>query len=70
MSDYSGYKWIKVVPYKMNPDKSWEERYHELEKHHIQETMFLIEEIRKVVDEAKRIKEYNLEKLCHQKTLE
>ena len=43
------YRWIKVSPYKLNHELSWEERYKSLEKHHIEETTFLIEEIRKLV---------------------
>lgn len=46
--DYSGYKWIKVKNFKFDPTKSWEENYKALEKHHNEETMFLIEEIRKL----------------------
>ena len=45
----STYKWIKVKPYRMNELLSWEERYRELEKHHIDETNFLIKKIRDIV---------------------
>lgn len=45
----NSYKWIKVKPYKMNDSLSWEERYRELEKHHIDETNFLINKIREVI---------------------
>jgi hypothetical protein len=45
----STYKWIKVKPYYMNELLSWEERYKELEKHHIDETNFLIKKIRDIV---------------------
>ncbi len=45
----STYKWIKVKSYKMNEQLSWEERYKELEKHHIDETNFLIKKIRDIV---------------------
>ena len=45
----STYKWIKVKPYHMNEHLSWEERYKELEKHHIDETGFLIKKIRDIV---------------------
>jgi hypothetical protein len=45
----STYKWIKVKPYHMNELLSWEERYKELEKHHIDETNFLIKKIRDIV---------------------
>lgn len=43
------YKWIKVKPYKMNEELSWEERYREFEKHHIDETNFLIDKVRTLV---------------------
>ena len=46
MNKYDGYKWIKVKNFKFDPDKSWEENYKELENHHIEETTFLINEIR------------------------
>lgn len=43
------YKWIKVKKYSMKEDLSWEERYKELEQHHLEETTFLIEKIREIV---------------------
>ncbi|GJD22481.1 hypothetical protein RIVM261_074370 [Rivularia sp. IAM M-261] len=43
------YKWIKVKRYKDDETKSWEERYKELEKHHLEETNFLITKIREIV---------------------
>ncbi len=43
------YKWIKVKHYKDDVTKSWEERYKELEKHHLEETNFLITKIREIV---------------------
>jgi hypothetical protein len=46
MTDYSGYSWIKVKRYKMDESLSWEERYKQLEQHHIEETQFLIDEVR------------------------
>jgi hypothetical protein len=48
--DYSGYKWIKVKHYKMDESLSWEERYHQLEQHHIEETTFLIETVRELAN--------------------
>jgi hypothetical protein len=48
--DYSEYKWIRVKPYYIDPDKSWKERYADLEKHHIEETTFLIEKIRELAE--------------------
>jgi len=43
------YKWIKVKKYEMNPHQTWEERYKDLEKHHLEETQFLIDKIREIV---------------------
>ncbi len=45
------YKWIKVKAYKMNEDITWEQRYHELEKHHLAETNFLIQQVRDLVNQ-------------------
>lgn len=44
------YSWIKVRPYKMDPHLSWEQRHYELEKHHVEETTFLINHIKKTTD--------------------
>lgn len=43
------YKWIKVKKYVDNEALSWEERYKRLEKHHLEETNFLIDKIREIV---------------------
>jgi hypothetical protein len=43
------YKWIKVEKYRDDPSLSWEERYKKLEKHHIEETEFLINKIRELI---------------------
>jgi hypothetical protein len=48
---FEGYGWIKVKKYKMDETKSWEERYRELEQHHIAETTFLINQVRALADE-------------------
>jgi hypothetical protein len=48
MTDYSGYGWIKVKKYKIDESLTWEERYKQLEAHHIAETSFLIDEVRKL----------------------
>lgn len=48
MSKYDGYGWIKVKRYVMDESLSWEERYQQLDQHHITETTFLIEEVRKL----------------------
>jgi hypothetical protein len=45
---YDGHSWIRVPRYEMDPEKSWEERYRELETHHVAETSFLIEEVRRL----------------------
>ena len=39
--EYEGYSWIKVPKYVMDESKTWEERYKELEQHHIVETTLL-----------------------------
>lgn len=44
------YKWIKIKKYKDDNTLTWEERYKKLEKHHIEETNFLIEKIRNVIN--------------------
>jgi len=51
---YVDYNWIKVKRYVMDESKSWEERHKDLTEHHIKETAFLIEEVRKL---AKRLDE-------------
>ena len=43
-----GYSWIKVPRYKMDESLSWEERYSQLENHHIEETTFLIDMVREL----------------------
>lgn len=45
---YAGFGWIKVSRYEDDPHLAWEERYQRLEQHHIAETTFLIEEVRKL----------------------
>lgn len=45
---YEGFKWIKVRKYTMDEEASWEERYKQLEKHHIEECEFLIAEVRQL----------------------
>ncbi|WP_442266645.1 hypothetical protein ACSIGC_02825 [Tenacibaculum sp. ZS6-P6] len=45
------YKWIKVKKYVDDQSLSREERYKRLEKHHLEETNFLIDKIREVVKE-------------------
>jgi hypothetical protein len=45
---FEGFGWIKVPRYVMDESKSWQERYRELEHHHIQETTFLIAKVREL----------------------
>jgi hypothetical protein len=47
-NQYQGYGWIKVKRYVMDESLSWEERYRQLEAHHVEETTFLFDEIRKL----------------------
>ncbi len=47
------YKWIKVKRYIDDDSLSWQERYKSLEKHHLEETNFLINKIREIVKELK-----------------
>jgi len=49
--DYEGYKWIKVKRHVDDPSKSWEERFRALEEHHVKETTFLVDEVRKLAAE-------------------
>lgn len=46
------FKWIKVKRFKDDESKTWEERYKDLEKHHVEETQFLIDKIREIVKNA------------------
>lgn len=39
---------IPIKKYVMNENLSWEERYKQLEKHHEEETKFLIDKIREL----------------------
>lgn len=53
---YEGYGWIKVGRHRDDPALSWEERFRILEEHHLKETQFLIEEVRRPAKECdKRI---------------
>jgi hypothetical protein len=56
METYEGYAWIKVRRYEMDPAKSWEERYKEFEKHHIDETTFLINKVRELAKELNELR--------------
>lgn len=52
--DYSGYRWIKVPRYEMDESLPWEERYRLLEKHHVEETTFLIEKVRELAQQLQK----------------
>ncbi|HKD36688.1 MAG TPA: hypothetical protein VKB78_07800 [Pirellulales bacterium] len=54
---YEGYGWIKVGRHRDDPTLSWEERFRILEQHHLAETGFLIDEIRRLAKEYDRLKE-------------
>ena len=45
---YEGHRWIKVPRYVMDESKTWEERYRQLEEHHVRETTFLIDKVREL----------------------
>ena len=49
---YEGYGWIKVTRHRDDPTFSWEERFRVLQEHHIKETQFLIDEIRRLAKEC------------------
>lgn len=53
-ASYEGYGWIKVPKYVMDKSKSWEDRYRQLEQHHIAETTFLIEKVRELAAKLER----------------
>ena len=50
MNKYDGFRWIKVQRHTFDPAKSWEENYRDLAEHHVAETSFLIEEVRKLAE--------------------
>jgi len=56
---YEGYGWIKVKRFKPDESKSWEERYKDLDQHHIDETTFLIDEIRRLAKELDKATDNN-----------
>ncbi len=58
MSKYDGYGWIKVPKYVMDEGKSWEDRYKQLDEHHIAETSFLIEKVRELAKELEELKRH------------
>lgn len=58
---YEGYAWIKVGRYRDDPTLSWEERFRILEAHHVKETQFLIEEVRRLAKECDERNERSVE---------
>lgn len=58
---YSDYKWIKVKRYKMDESKSWEERYKDLDNHHLKETTFLVDEVRSLAEKLDDLTEQEAE---------
>lgn len=48
---YKGYAWIKSKRHNFDEEFSTEENYTDLMEHHVSETTFLIEEIRKLAKE-------------------
>lgn len=46
--DYTGHDWIKVKAFKSTPQRTLAENYQGLHEHHIEETTFLIAEVRKL----------------------
>jgi hypothetical protein len=52
---YQGYKWIKTKHVKFDPSKTWAENYKALEDHHVEETTFLIEEVRRLAEKIDRM---------------
>lgn len=57
---YEGYGWIKVRRHQDDPALSWEERFRILEAHHLEETRFLIDEIRRLAKECDRLRDQPL----------
>jgi hypothetical protein len=45
---YSNYKWIKVKRHKDDETLSLHERFCSLQQHHVEETVFLISEVRRL----------------------
>ena len=56
MENYEGYGWIKVKRYQMDPNKTWEERYKELDQHHLEETTFLINKVREMAKQLNELR--------------
>ena len=54
---YSDYKWIKVKRYVDDPELPLETRLERLEDHHMKETTFLLDEIRKLAKEIDELRD-------------
>jgi hypothetical protein len=54
---YEGFGWIKVGRHQDDPSLSWEEGFRILEQHHLKETQFLIDEVRRLAKECDQQKE-------------
>ena len=61
MTDYSGYRWIKVKRHVFDPNLSWEENYKALEEHHVEECNFLIAKVRELAGTRDRAPEVHFE---------
>ena len=46
---------IPIKKYVMDPQRTWEERYQQLEHHHLEETAFLIGRIEELEAELERV---------------
>lgn len=58
---YADYKWIKVKRYTDDPTKPWEDRYKSLDEHHLKETTFMIEEVRRLADKLDEYEKLKVE---------
>jgi hypothetical protein len=54
---YEGYTWIKVKRYQRDLTQSLEQQYADLERHHLEETTFLINKVRELAAEIDRLSE-------------
>ena len=54
---YGDYRWIKVKRWSEDPEKTTEENYLALKEHHVKETAFLIDEVRKLALELDRCRD-------------
>jgi hypothetical protein len=48
---------IPVKKHEYDPNKSWEENYRDLERHHIEEVTWLIERLKKIEEGLQELKE-------------